>query len=64
MCSKNQGEIDTDFVVLLDKAEFEGREEGAETVETALNHTAKVGRVGRLKIDPQSFKIGELTFLR
>ena len=58
--SDNQGEFYTDLVVVLDKNEFESVEDKEVTVASALEETVSGGRLGSLRLDPQSLTMGKI----
>ena len=42
------------MVVIVDKEDYDAKDNGAMTVEKALEETAEGGRIGNLRIDPKS----------
>ena len=54
--SRQDGEFETDIVVLVDKNEFES-EESPLTVEAALKDTVSRGRIGIFKVQPSSLSL-------
>jgi hypothetical protein len=48
------GEFVAEMIVVVDKVEYEGKEPESTTVESALKSTAQGGKLGHLKVDPQS----------
>jgi len=55
--SKEDGEFETDLVVIIDKNEFEESTD-ALSVEEALQLSLSRGKLGNLKVDPASFSLG------
>ena len=56
--SKNSGEFIADFMVVVDKDEYDAKTNEM-TIEKALKNTANGGRLGSLYLDPDSLTIRE-----
>ena len=48
------GQFIAEMLVVVDKVEYEAKVEDSMSVEKALKDTANGGKIGSLKIDPQS----------
>jgi len=56
--SQQQGEFEANFMVIVDKNQFDAAP-NALTVQEALNKTAAARKIGNLKVDSESLKVGE-----
>jgi hypothetical protein len=56
LCSRQDSEFVANLVVVVDKEEFEAEADPL-TVETALLETMAGGRLGHLKVDPNSLEL-------
>ena len=58
-CSDDFGEFVAEMVVVVDKEEHDAKNNGDMTVKKALEDTARGGRLGALKVDPESLTLRE-----